>query len=326
MKTRFIVSAIVLGLFVQTASAQKTYFVKTNGDGDGASWSKATNDLQKALKMASKGDQIWVAEGIYRPTAGFNRSISFEIPEGVQVFGGFEGSEKSVEERQLAQRPTILSGAIGKSEKGDNSYNVVTFRSVSDRTALDGFIVTEGWANGDADQGKSERSGGAVYIDGSKGRSNPTIRNCAFIDNFAKDGGAIFINARNGGTANPKFLNCQFENNLADLDGGAICCDGRNEGSANPTISKCAFEMNKGNYGGAVFAYGLAGQSLPTIDRCQFSSNSAYVKGGAVFHLSTDMSQQIGLETAVFSGNTALDHDSDDFTQYAVNESQFATR
>src|SRR3982750_1313077 len=35
--------------------------------GDGASWASALNDLHAAVDVARSGDEIWVAEGTYRP-------------------------------------------------------------------------------------------------------------------------------------------------------------------------------------------------------------------------------------------------------------------
>lgn len=328
MKARQFTLAIALvSLFTVENFAQTTFFVKAGaeGTGRGTSWTNAATDLQAVLVKASKGDQIWVAEGMYFPTSGNDRSMAFEIPDGVQVLGGFVGNEKSATDRKIELHPTILSGNIGTEDAHDNSFNVVVMRNCSEATVLEGFLITNGHANGNDEAGKRNRSGGGLFMDASKSAS-PMIRNCVFIDNFAKDGGAIYVNARNGGKASPTFKSCSFDSNKADLDGGAVNLDGRSKGESNPTFYGCTFDNNKGNYGGGVFTYALNGDATPTMTNCRFTANSAYVKGGAIFQLTTNMSGEIELEKVVFSNNEALDHDSDNYTHYAVSSNEFASK
>jgi hypothetical protein len=40
------------------------------GGDNGSSWQDAYTDLQAAFAAASAGQQIWVAAGVYKPTAG----------------------------------------------------------------------------------------------------------------------------------------------------------------------------------------------------------------------------------------------------------------
>ena len=55
----------------------KVYFVKQNTTGEGSSWEDAAGDLNSILDIASFGDEIWVGNGVYKPTQGTNRNISF---------------------------------------------------------------------------------------------------------------------------------------------------------------------------------------------------------------------------------------------------------
>ena len=68
--------------------------------GNGLSWDTAHKYLQDALSVAESGDEIWVAEGIYKPDQGSShilgdRNASFNLKSGVSLFGGFKGSETS---------------------------------------------------------------------------------------------------------------------------------------------------------------------------------------------------------------------------------------
>src|SRR5579871_5987018 len=78
--------------------------------GAGTSWLTPTA-LQTALKM-SACTEVWVAAGIYTPTAGSDRTISFEVLPGVGVYGGFAGTESVRDQRDPAAHVTILSGDI----------------------------------------------------------------------------------------------------------------------------------------------------------------------------------------------------------------------
>ena len=42
--------------------------------GDGSSWATAHKYLQDALAIALSGDEIWVAEGVYKPDQGAGKT------------------------------------------------------------------------------------------------------------------------------------------------------------------------------------------------------------------------------------------------------------
>lgn len=114
------------------------------GDKSGSSWDNAMTDLQAAIGKtdSSKAMQIWVAKGIYRPTAGADRNASFILKKNITLIGGFAGNELSPDSRKISDNTTILTGEIGAAGNTyDNSRHVVTGATGS---TLDGFTITQG--------------------------------------------------------------------------------------------------------------------------------------------------------------------------------------
>ena len=291
----------VLLLAVLHTSAQ-TIYVKPNGKGDGSSWKEAYGHFSTALENARPGTQIWVAAGKYNPTTGAGRDISFSIPSGVKIYGGFEGSEKAVDERQPNIYASILSGDIGQPGTADNSYNVVHFENADGNTLLDGFTITGGNANGHGNDNMENSRGGGIYNNGRAGASSPVIRNCYFIKNFGRDGGAVY-NDGAGGQCHPVFENCVFTENEAGLDGGAVFNDSRNGGQCNPVFRSCIFKNNMATYGGAICHATDDMACELTLEKCSFTENAAYLRGGAIFSMGGKENCFVETGGSVFKGN-----------------------
>lgn len=285
-----------------------TIYVKQSGAGAGTSWADATGDLNAALFAAQDGDQVWVTKGTYYPTNQSNRRISFNIPSGVKVYGGFNGNEASISQRDLRYQKSILSGNIGSaSDNSDNSFTVVFLKNSNENTILDGFIIVDGMADGVGPSADKERCGAGLYLDGSGQGSvcKPSIQNCIFQNNYARDGGAVYVNGR-GGMCNPTFHNCEFQKNKADLDGGAIFNDGRQNGIANAEFQDCNFNANQANYGGALCNYGGKGQCNPIIQNCIFRNNEALLRGGAIFNMDVEGEAKPIINDTQFVDNQAV--------------------
>ena len=281
MKRALLLVTAILFFGLQQSDAKRIY-VKAGSHGNGNSWTNAIGDLQKALKIANSGDQIWVAKGKYFPTTTGDRTASFRIPDDIQIFGGFAGTEEGLTERNWKVNKTILSGEIGTPAIDDNSYSVVFTLNVSASTLIDGFIITGGSANAIGESGDTDMCGAGWFNDGSGKESSPTINNCIFINNYAREGAAIFNYAKNG-TCNPSIYNCMFISNRADLDGGAIYNDG-NYGKCSPKIRKCYFEGNEATYGAGILNRGTNGIAKPVISECIFVSNLSIIKGSGIYN------------------------------------------
>jgi predicted outer membrane repeat protein len=282
----------------------RVIFVKAGGNGDGSSWSNAFGDLQPALKTAQAGDQIWVAAGKYLPTKNADRNIAFNIPSGVELWGGFAGHESQLEERDWRINLTILSGEIGSHSIDDNSYTVVYTKNVSASTIIDGFVITGGAANGTGAKGDISRCGAGWYNNGANGESNPVIANCTFTNNYGRDGAALYNFAQNG-TTNPTIQNCTFTYNRADLDGGAIYNNGDN-GICSPTIESCIFEQNEATYGAGILNLANHGEAKPLIVNCEFVKNISYIRGGSIHnHKGDNSSNEPIVQNCRFADNVS---------------------
>ena len=119
---------LIMVMTMGQLNAGNILFVKQNSQGNGSSWTNAFGSVQQALKVAQNGDAIWVAQGTYFTTSGNNRNLSFQIKDGVKLYGGFAGYESSLTQRNINANRTILSGEIGSPSSEDNAYTIIFTR------------------------------------------------------------------------------------------------------------------------------------------------------------------------------------------------------
>jgi len=248
--------------------------------GDGTSWSTALRRLQDALDRAAGSGgttrEIWVAAGVYKPTwqldPGAARSVTFRLPSGVRVYGGFRGTEASLDQRDPnpLSNGTVLSGDLAGNDvdlpdwwsttAGDNTYHVVYVAGPGEPPVLDGFTVTGGWAH--------DGGGGLYVLDASI-----HVANCVFYHNYGNSGGAVKTK-----NATATFTRCYFIGNEGRLAGGALRMEG-----GTCTMNACIVSGNTCNgiqyssgAGGGVYI--LTGSLM--LDRCTFGNNFATRWGG----------------------------------------------
>ncbi len=268
------------------------------GANDGSSWADAYADLQDALSNPDC-TEIWVQAGLYKPSTAGNRAISFQIPPDVGVWGGFAGTENFRFLRDPVANVTILSGDIDSNDinfdgnhidedtsdiVGSNSYNVVTMYSygtpITSSTVLDGFTITGGKANGDA-EGRVGGAGLMCMAVGAGNECNPTLRNLHFSGNQAGDdvvdgyGGAMVLVTQNGGTASPTLNWVVFSGNYATAFGGAMAIEPAYAATASPELTDVVFSGNSAPWGGAIMSSVTGATASPILRNVTFSSNTA---------------------------------------------------
>lgn len=231
--------------------------------GDGSSWLSAKNNLSLVLDNAADNTEIWVAEGLYIPSTTpalqeetLTQYYHFAYSSIVELYGGFDGSESNLEERDFVHNRTILSGdhfgddvisgsgnSLEINNNNDNSihvfYNPYDYLG-SDLTdcVLDGFIITGGNANLDmytSDHGH----GGGIYLE----HFIPKIQNIDFIGNSASGyGGGLYSTS-----SIDLIKNLVFDRNVANRGGGMYS-------SRNNRLHNSVFSGNRARYGGAISA------------------------------------------------------------------------
>jgi predicted outer membrane repeat protein len=271
-------------------------YVTESGAGkrDGSSWANAFASLQGAIDAATKKPaQVWIAGGTYVPD-GNDRGASFRLSDGVAIYGGFTGVERTLEERDR-EHPTILSGDLGrKGERVDNSFHVL---EGANGVVLDGLTIQDGNADGTLYDG---RGGGLVSYDErtrtlpgrtGEGFTDVVLRDVTFRNNAAKEGGALYA----FGTSELSFERVRFEDNAADYGGALVL-----RVDVDPRFVESSFIGNRSTWqGGAVYLdYGVR----PTFNRCEFVANQAGSHGGAVYL--TTRASQVEETAATFDGCT----------------------
>jgi hypothetical protein len=129
--------------------------------------------------------------------------------------------------------------------------------------SMSGLTLTNGQGTG------SPVVGGAIVND----HGNLTLNKMALVGNSATNGGAIYNNGTNGG-------------------------------SATLTLVNCTVSGNSGNFGAALQNHGFAGSATALITNCTFSGNTASSRGAAVHNLSGNG----GTATVQFSSCTITDN------------------
>jgi hypothetical protein len=233
---------------------------------NGKSWQDAFVNIQEAVDAidGADGGEIWVADGSY--TSQNNHVV--ELKDNISLFGGFNGSESRLFERNSQDNKCIIDGEIQR-------------RCImgANNCSLDGFIIRNGYT--------TFTGGGGLLVQ----YDEMHVKNCIFENNFAGvyGGGGILYYMSSGSVYKSEFiqnnssglgnthspdidvLNCIFRNNLGY--GGGIY----NRLSSVKIVNSLIFDNDGGLYGGAIYN----NNSSPQIINCTITKNNAS-NGGAM--------------------------------------------
>ncbi len=318
-KTLICVALVGLAADVDAA----TFYVDASlatGANDGSSWANAFQGslgLHAALAVAGSGDEVWVAAGVYKaaPPAG-DRSLSFDIPSGTRVYGGFASGAVSLDERDPVANLTILSGDLNDDDgpvsdiglapnRIDNTLHVVELTDCDESTILDGFEIRSGVARTIPGSTNWDRSGGCVRVSGGApqlrnlvarwGRSDnggggmavmgaaPTFENCQFVecrgDNWGS-GLAVYEES------DVSLVGCEFNGNFVAIGSaffGRLLFNSPDLPNVNANISKCVFRDSvcviSSSSGGGIFSR----DCNVVVTESRFENNQCVGGGGGCY-------------------------------------------
>ena len=303
----------------------QTLYVKQNATGanNGSSWADAYTSLEQALSTAAPGQTIWVAAGTYKSSAASNKT--FLLSDGMKMYGGFAGTESSLNQRNITANATVLDGDINGDDvpgdfatnRSDNALHVVTCVELASNPGMvvDGFIIRNGQTlNGSANPDLTRRGGGIQIL------GKTTLRNCRLAGNYGDTGAAIAVlDALANGVV---VEDCVIENNKAEAsgifflrntNGGTIKrCTLRNNatnrgalypsGTTNVLIDSCLIEGNNAgtNFAGGMFSW----QASWTMKNTTFRKNKAANAAG-IYIDNRDGGDLAVMENCVFEQDTA---------------------
>lgn len=295
--------------------AQCVVFVSTTGldSNDGLAWSQAKATIPAAIASAdASGCAVWVAEGTYPTTTTGDETDAFVLTPGLQFYGGFAGTETSVEQRDVAAHPTVLDGEFGDpASPMDNACEVVVAAA---GTRVDGFTIRGSgtamgcyWLHGGltADSvdvtvegctfvknGWGSIGMGAIALAGS---AEAHIRNTLFKENEGRAGGLLVMSSaravvtdcvfsQNAGRPTAALeaqdwselvvTRCRFEENFTQSSNIVVISD-----TAEAVFTSCAFTDNTGTWGATLAAYGAS----TVLNNCLFAGNEGYYAGAIIY-------------------------------------------
>ncbi len=329
------------GAFFEQLCAQTRYYVDADAVGwqTGMNWDDAFRSLHEALAVAVRGDQIWVAEGIYYPSATGDRSEAFEMYGGIKLYGGFVGGESDLSQRDWEAHPTVLSGDIGMTDyKWDNSFNLLKVYESDISTVIDGLIFRDaymGEGEGPCYQGKvvgdfyhnvNSFCGGALYVEsaGTAVGGGLVLSRCRFEGNAGLSGAGMTLLTLEQ-TENIVIEHCSFvENDYTFSDwiaygppvggqgSGVYICGGLVDGGTI-SVSNSIFLSNRASISGGGLCFvsnhqGKIGDYLLSmslsVDSCQFIGNSAEYFGGGL-HTELYKDTDVKVANSRFLNNSA---------------------
>lgn len=279
-------------------SANRRYVAADAKDGgDGSSWENAYNDLQTAINRVHENNgegEVWVKTGTYSPKQRLSGSndddhpMTFQMYDGVNVYGGFNGTETRLSERV---RVAFEEAPDGSSTDGMQSGTSSVPWGFVFPTVLQGGNYTSGsatWSAASEQWNVSSKSCHVVWFAPDPDHATADFQHSTILDGVTIEGGSnstnnaiasVYMPYKGAGvylnSANALMRNCIVRNNSIDLrvsdgKGGGVYCQ-------NGQVRNCLVYNNSAVRGGGVFM-----ENMGFLNNSVVSNNSA-VQGGGVY-------------------------------------------
>lgn len=206
---------------------RNVYYFAPNATGDGTSWESPTSDFVNANNVLNiySGGTIWLKSGVYYGDT--TAETAFTLTNSQTIYGGFNGTESSIDERDLSSNTTVLSG-MGSRRLIDASSNTRGC-NIYDVTFADGYAP----------------SGSVVNLEGSV-----LIERCSFVGNRCDSADGAALHASSSQVRTSKFYNNMC--NAVIMDNVAIrnCLVAHNQGNGiianDANVDGCDVVCNNG--------------------------------------------------------------------------------
>ena len=300
-----VVVAVVCTLVMVCPAFSRIIYVDDDAPpgGDGSSWDQAYRFLQDGLGSAGAGDEIRVAQGVYKPdrsaakpegTLDPFRNFQLRQPD-LKLLGGWAGlALPDPNARDVRTYQTVLSADLldddvippkdlarlyddkANPSRKDNTSVLIWIPWVADRVVLDGCTVV------------GARYGGC-YAEGT----GVVVKDCSFRYNASGVGDAVGAGGLSFSWRGGRATGCSFYRNVSSMAGGGVqggsvlvdCEFIENyastywEGGAaylwtEARVERCTFVGNRAGLGGALSLSGAV-----SLRDCEFRENSASSRG-----------------------------------------------
>lgn len=284
--TSFFLTSYLI-LFTPTLAAE--WHVATTGSDDLGTGSAADPyaSIQHGVNVASSGDTVLVAAGLYSEHVNFSG-------KNVVILSA-DGPKQTVLEATQSGLPIVTFSS------GENRTAVLDGFTIRNSLDAPGILCTESSPviqNCEIDACSNSGIGGGIYCE----RSAPSITNNIFENNSAASGGAIGVNT----DSDVELAYNLFIDNEAAQDGGAIA----NVSVFGPplVVQYCTFYQNtSGRFGGALYTSTVLlniERSILWEDMAAVAGNEAYPETIPVSVMYSDVS---GGWSGLGSGNSSVD-------------------
>ena len=240
------------------------------GTNDGTSWANAYTNLQDALGILRDNGEIWVAKGTYLPHAS-DKTVSFSINRtNVKLYGGFNGTELTLNQRDFRANETILSGDLLGDDGGtivagssagtirtDNSHIIVLI--LNNGAVIDGLTIANGHGQTTV-SGGNYRAGAGINKTGAV--NSLTIKNCTIKDNVSQWGAGLNATFTSAGST-LDVENCIFDRNIA-LHSSSFFAYANGPGTYTFKINNSLFKNNEARSLGGKLGFGGSGGWIRT--------------------------------------------------------------